>query len=42
MKETHFRYGIAILAVVGITVAFVGYATDTFNKERNHDANECR
>lgn len=29
MKDTHFLYGIAILAVFGITVVFVGYATDT-------------
>ena len=29
MKDTHFLYGIAILAVVGILACFIGYATNT-------------
>ena len=29
MKDTHFLYGVAILAVVGITAVFIAYATDT-------------
>lgn len=29
MKDTHFLYAVAILAVVGIGAVFVGYATDT-------------
>ena len=29
MKDTHFLYGVAILAVVGIIAVFVAYATDT-------------
>jgi gamma-glutamyl:cysteine ligase YbdK (ATP-grasp superfamily) len=29
MKETYFLYGVAILAVVGILVCFIGYATNT-------------
>lgn len=28
MKETHILYSIAILAVIGILVSFIGYATD--------------
>jgi hypothetical protein len=29
MKETRILYGIAVLAVIGILVSFIGYATDT-------------
>ena len=29
MKDTHFLYIVGILAVVSISVVFVGYATDT-------------
>lgn len=29
MKDTHFLYIIAVLAVVGITTVFIAYATDT-------------
>lgn len=29
MKETRLSYSIAILAIIGILVAFIGYATDT-------------
>ena len=29
MKDTHFLYGIARLAVVGILACFMGYATNT-------------
>lgn len=29
MKDTHFLYIIAVLAVVGITMVFIAYATDT-------------
>lgn len=29
MKDTHFLYSIAILAVVGVLVCFIGYATNT-------------
>ena len=28
MKETHLLYSIAILAVIGILIAFMGYAVD--------------
>ena len=28
MKDTHFLYIIALLAIIGISVTFVGYATD--------------
>ena len=28
MKDTHFLYIIAVLAVIGISVTFIGYATD--------------
>ena len=28
MKDIHFLYIIAVLAVIGISVTFVGYATD--------------
>ncbi|MYB95723.1 hypothetical protein F4Y43_17885 [Candidatus Poribacteria bacterium] len=29
MKDTHFLYSVAVLAVVGITTVFVAYVTDT-------------
>lgn len=32
MKDTHFLYIIAVLAVVGITTVFIAYATDTLPK----------
>ena len=28
MKDTHFLYIIALLAMIGISVTFIGYATD--------------
>ncbi len=28
MKDTHFLYIIAVLAIIGISITFVGYATD--------------
>lgn len=31
-RDTHFLYVIAILALVGISAVFVGYATDTLPK----------
>ncbi len=32
MKDTHFLYLIAALAVIGITTVFIAYATDTLPK----------
>lgn len=32
MKDTHFLYGVAILAVIGIITVFIVYATDTLPK----------
>ena len=29
MKDTYFLYGVAILAILGISAVFIGYATDT-------------
>lgn len=29
MKDTHFLYAIAALAIIGISATFIGYATDT-------------
>lgn len=29
MKDTHWLYGIGVLAVLGILACFIGYATDT-------------
>ncbi|MCG9134507.1 hypothetical protein J5I95_22820 [Candidatus Poribacteria bacterium] len=29
MKDTYFLYGVAILAILGISVVFIGYATNT-------------
>ena len=29
MKDTHFLYAIAVLAIIGISATFIGYTTDT-------------